>query len=1117
MRFLEIVGRAKQHLRDHGRVSFRALRREFALDDDALEDLAEELVAVQGVARRDASGLVWRDPVPAGGPTGADSAAAELPTAPRAERRQLTVLFCDLVDSTRLAGSMDPEDWREIVRRYQGTAVQTLDRLGGTVAQYLGDGVLVYFGHPHAHEDDAERAVRAGLQLLEAVRGLDSKPLADRGERLQIRIGIHTGPVVVGEMGSGERRETLALGDTTNIAARIQARAEPGHLLLSESTLRLTPGVFRTRDVGWQSLRGVEQPVHVYQALSVSGVRSRLDVAAAGGLTPLVGRERELGLLCEQWDAACRGRGQTILLGGEAGIGKSRLVHALREHLMGQAHSWLECRASPHTQDSPLYPVLELVRSGLGLAPDDSPEARLAKLETGLESAGLDPGPRIPLLAELLDIPTDERYASPNLSPESRRERTLETLADWLVGLGRLQPAVLLVEDLHWLDPSSVDLVGRILDRLAMEPVLLLLTHRLEFEPPWTGRGGVTPLRLARLPERQRERLVRAVLGERALANDLVEKLAARSDGVPLYAEELTRGALEAALHAPSRGPSAPAFAVPETLQDSLMGRLDALGEAKEVAQLASVVGREFEFDLVRRVAEMPEDALSAALQRAVDDELLYRRGSPPESVYLFKHALVRDAAYQSLLKRDRRSTHLRVARALEERPAEAPVELLAHHYSEAGHVDRALPLLRRAGEEAAARSANAEAIRHFERALGLVADLDDPAERKRQELALQVGIGAPSQLVRGYRTPETERAYTRALELCRDLGDTPYLPEALWGLYSFYLVGSDLDVAIELGQRLLDVAARERDRSLEMLGHLALGVPHFFGGEIDTALGHLDQSVELSDGRHDARAAQRYGQDPAIMARSFLAFSLWFTGRPDAALAKTARNLQAARELGHPFSLALAHAYAALLHTMMRRSDRALECSEAVVAISEEQAFPLWRGFGVVTRARARVELGGDASSVDEIQAGLSDVAATGTTAGGPLIVALLAEAQRAAGRTNDALGSLQLAAGLAETTGCRYWDAEVCRLRGDLLETSGSPASEVSALYEDALARAERQGARALALRAAVSRARVSTSPDEDERARSRLAELYSRFGAREETPDLADARRVLAQTAR
>ena len=576
----------------------------------------------------------------------------ELPIAPEAspipspltgqgERRHLTVMFCDLVGSTALSQQLDAETYREIVRAYQARGAEAIERYEGHVVQYLGDGLLVYFGYPQAHEDDAERAIRAGRDVLRGLEMLSTRTLAQHGVAITARVGIHTGPVVVGEMGGGEKKEVLALGDAPNIAARLEGFAEPGSLVVSDATLRLVTGVFVSEDRGVPELKGIQEPIRVHRILQPSGTRSRLDRAT--GLTPFVGREQERGLLLDRFEQAQEDLGQAVLIAGEAGIGKSRLVHQLREQLQQTPHSWLECRTSPYTQSSALYPLIELLEGALDFRKEDSAEDTLGRLERGLAYVGLDSDEAVTLFASLLSLRLPERYAPLEMSPQLQRQKTLETLLAWVFALGEKQPLVLVVEDLHWIDPSTLEWLGLLIEQCPTANVLLLMTHRPDFEPPWPGRAHLHAITLSRLSRRQSQQLIAGAIPEAALSDEIVERITSRSDGVPLFVEELAKGLVEAG--------SADSLDIPETLQDSLMARLDRLGEAKLVAQLGSAIGREFEYTLLEAVAPLTEAALREGLDRLVEAELVYRRGLPPRATYTFKHALVQDTAYASLLE----------------------------------------------------------------------------------------------------------------------------------------------------------------------------------------------------------------------------------------------------------------------------------------------------------------------------------------------------------------------------------------------------------------------------------------------------------------------------------
>src|SRR5262245_11379708 len=658
--------------------------------------------------------------------------------AAEAERRHLTVMFCDLVASTTLAERIDDEDLREVMQRYYDACAETVRRYDGHVANYLGDGVLAYFGWPRAHEDDAERAVRAGLDLLgRDFAELNATLEAERGVRLATRIGVHTGPVVVGDMAGGPRREALALGETVNLAARLQGAAAPDTLVISGTTLRLVQGIFVTEDLGRQPMKGIAEPVAVYRVVQSSGVRSRLDVAA-GRLTPVVGRQPELATLSECWEQVADGTGQTALVTGEAGVGKSRLIYELRALLAAEPHTWLECRCSPYTQGTAFHPVIELLTQGLLLATGDSATEKLGKLKRALALIGMPTADLLPLLAEFLALPPEAGYAPVAMSPELKRRRTLEALVAWVLRLGELQAVVVLVEDLHWCDPSSLELFGRLVEQSPTAHVLLIGTARPDFRSPWPARSNLMQMTLQRLSRRQAREMVARLSSGPAVPDPVTERLVAQADGVPLYLEELTRMVLESGLLAERNGRyevTAPLdhLAIPATLHDSLVARLDRLSAAKEVAQRAAVLGREFSYTLLAATAGLDEPTLRHGLGRLVEAELVYAQGTPPGATYSFKHALVQEAAYQSLLRRTRRMLHGRVVDALTEKfpeRAAAEPEVVARHAEAAGRAEDAITHYQRAGDQAQGRSAHAEAVRHLGKAIALLAARPESAER---------------------------------------------------------------------------------------------------------------------------------------------------------------------------------------------------------------------------------------------------------------------------------------------------------------------------------------------------------------------------------------------------
>src|SRR5712691_8481790 len=681
MDFYTVLDQVVDLLRHRKRVTYRALQRQFNLDDAFLSDLKAELIEAQHLAAdEDGNVLVWTGDTEATAASGAPQTESQsvpqpaqpVPGAPAslarpvpdAERRQLTVMFCDLVDSTALSSQLDPEDLRKVVLAYQATCVEMIQRFDGYVAQYLGDGLLVYFGYPQAHEDDAQRAVRTGLGILDAMGKLNTGLDQTKGIRLAVRIGIHTGPVVVGTMGSGGRHEQLALGETPNLAARLQSLAAPDTVAISDTTRRLVQGYFRCDDLGIHSLKGVETPMRVYHVVAESAAQSRLDVAAAIGLTPLVGREHEVGLLQGRWAQSTDGLGQVVLLSGEAGIGKSRLVRVLAERVADEGAPQLTLRCPPYHTNSAFYPVIEHLQRLLQWHRDESPAARLAALEQALQTVGLPLADVVPLLAAFLGVPVpEEQYSPPTLSPQRQKQKTQEALVAWLLSEAAQQPVLAVWEDLHWADPSTLELLELLLDHVPTASLLLVLIARPEFRPPWAPRSYVTPLTLTRLTRHQSEAMVLRVTGGKPLPAEVLAQVVAKTDGIPLFVEELVKTIFEAGLVQAEEsryvltGPLPP-LAIPATLQDALMARLDRLAGGKEVAQLGAVLGREFAYELLQAVAPLDEATLQQALARLVDAELLYQRGLPPQATYIFKHALIQDATYQSLLRSTRQQVH---------------------------------------------------------------------------------------------------------------------------------------------------------------------------------------------------------------------------------------------------------------------------------------------------------------------------------------------------------------------------------------------------------------------------------------------------------------------------
>jgi TOMM system kinase/cyclase fusion protein len=1148
MTFYEVLEQVIALLQRHGRVTYRALKRQFELDDDYLEDLKAELIEARQLAV-DEQGkiLVWtgggtatlelasKPTHPVGQPAQQDDQGAQAarlpadPRAPEAERRQLTVLFCDLVDSTALATQLDPEELREVVRAYQEACAKVISRYEGHIAQLLGDGLLVYFGYPRAHEDDAQRAVRAGLGMIEAVAQLNTRLEPERGVQLAVRLGIHTGLVVVGEVGGDTHQEHLALGETPNLAARLQGIAAPNTVVISAATVPLLGGFFACQSLGTHLLKGFAQPLEVYQVLSERMARSRLEAAGSTSLTPLVGREQEIGLLRERWAQVTDGLGQVVLLSGEAGIGKSRLVQVLMEHVAAEPQAWLTpCQCSPYHQHTALYPMIELLeRVVLRFDREESPPQKLGKLEGFVVQYGLPLAEAVPLFAALLSLPLTAEYAPLTVSPERQKQQTLQALLTILLRITAQQPVLFVMEDLHWVDPSTLEFLSLLVDQGPTARILTLLTFRPDFSPPWTGRAHLTQLTLPRLPRRQAAEMTGRVAHGKALPPEVVAQVVAKTDGVPLFVEELTKMVLESGLLQAREdryelaGPLPP-LAIPTTLHDSLMARLDRLATVKGLAQLGATLGREFAYALLQAVSPWDEGTLHQGLHQLVAAEFLYQQGVPPQATYRFKHALIQDAAYQSLLRSTRQQYHQRIAQVLEVRfpeTGETQPELLAHHYTEAGLSTQALPYWHRAGERALQRSAYVEAISHLRKGLTVLQMLPDTPARLQHELALQTTLGPALIATKEFGAPEVAQAYSRARELGRQMGETPDLFPVLRGLWVFHEARAELRVARELAEQLLVLAQHLRDPVHLMEAYRALGNTLFWLGEFAPARGHLEQGIALYDFQQHRALAFLYGTDPAVICLSYAAWALWLLGYPDQARRSSAEALTLAQELSHSPSLAVALAWAAYLHQSCREVPMVQERAEALIGLAAEQGFQFWLAAGTIFRDWALVQQGRRSEEeMAQLRQGLAAHRATGAELERTYWLALLAEAHGTVGQAEEGLCLLREALVVVEKSGMHQWEAELYRLTGELLLQQTVPdAQHAEACFCQALTTARRQEAKSLELRAAMSLSRLWQQQGKCQEAHDLLAPIYGWFTEGFDTADLQEAKALLEELSR
>jgi TOMM system kinase/cyclase fusion protein len=1064
--------------------------------------------------------------------TGAAPGASSTPApgrgldGPAGERRQLTVMFADLVGSTALSERLDPEELREVLIAYQDACGKVIDRFGGYIARYLGDGLLVYFGYPLAHEDDAHRAVRAGLAIVEELGRLDARLQSEKGISLAARLAIHTGLVVVGEIGAADRREPMAIvGETPNVAARLQGLAEPNTLVISAATYRLVEGFFVCDALGARALKGISQPVAVYRVIRASGVRSRLDVASATGLTPLVGRSHEVGLLVERWEQARAGDGQVALLDGEPGIGKSRLVQVLIERVASEPHVLLECRCSPYQQNNVLYPVVEMLERVLRFSQDDAAAEKQARLADLLSRYGLSSAATRWLLSSLLAVPFPDADTPPVMTPEQQRRRLLEAVLRLVLAMAAEQPVLLAIEDLHWVDASTLELLDLIVAQVSTARIFAILAFRPDFSPPWPLRAHVLHMTLSRLPRKQAESIVESVAGGKALPDAVVQQVVTRTDGIPLFVEELTKTVLELEVleeredRYELRGPL-PALAIPTTLQDSLLARLDRLGGAREVAQWGAALGREFSYELLQAVAPLDERTLRRELERLIDAELLYQQGEVPGQAYVFKHALIQAAAYESLLRSRRQQYHRRIAQTLADRfpdIGEADPAMLARHYTEAGLREPAVAYWQRAGQRAIERSANAEAIGHLTAGLQQLRALPEDPGRLRQELDLLTALGPVLMPTNGYGSPEVEAVYTRALEICRRIGETSRIFPVVRGLWELYDVRGDLSTAREMAEELLRLASDSGDRGLLVVAQNALGETLTYLGEFRLAHEHLERGIALYDPEQHRNLAYLHGgYDAGVICRAWNAFALWCLGYPEQALARCNEALELAQALAHPNTLPFALSIAGILHHARRDAQATRETAEAAIALSTDQGFTFWAAFATMLRGWAQSSLGQAREGLALIHQGLAAWEATGARVERPLWLALLAEACAKTGATEEGLAVLAEGLAVAREHGIHFHDAELLRLRGELLLSRAEPdIRPAEDAFKAAIEVARRQLATSLELRAATSLGQLQQAEGRAAEAHAVVADVYGRLTEGLGTPDLRAAKALLEST--
>jgi predicted ATPase/class 3 adenylate cyclase len=1031
-----------------------------------------------------------------------------------AERRHLTVMFCDLVGSTPLAEGLDPEDYGEIIRNYQNACSEVIERYEGYVARYAGDGILAYFGFPHAHEDEAARAVWTALDIVKAVGALDT----GQEQPLRVRIGIGTGLVVVGDViGSGPSREQAVVGEMPNIAARLHDLAEPDSILITAGTRRLLGEQFEYEDLGARQLKGVSERIRVWRVKGARVVESRFDATHHGALSILVGREPELELMVARWRRAAACEGQMVLLAGEAGVGKSRVVEALHERLVNESHFRVVYQCSPHHVNSPLYPAINQLEFAAGLAAGQTPKEKAERLTSLMRQRSMHDDD-VRMLLALLSIPLDPPL---DMTPEEQKQKTLRALSAMLEAFAEQGPVLWVVEDAHWSDPTTRELIGLVSDRASQRRLLIVVTHRPELVPPWLGLGCCTMLTLNRLGRDACATLLTALTHGTDLPQEVSAQIISTTDGVPLFVEELTRAVLESGLLTKRDdryvldGPLLP-LAIPSTLQDSLMARLDRMEGVKETGQIASAIGREFPYTLLEAVSPLSGRDLDQALSRLSESGIVFQRGTPPDASYVFKHTLVQNAAYESLLRSERQLLHTRIARTLEERyPERVDVEpeILAHHYTHAGFAEQAVAYWVLASRRALDRSANLEVIGYVTRALELIDAIADTDTRERQELNLQVVRGAAYRAAKGFASSEAERSFTRARELCERLGDTARLIDVLRGLYSCYYARGELGTARKLGERVLSLGQETDDADSCMLGHWMLGCIQFWQGEFSDTRHHLEQASSLYDHSGQRVKTLALQIDPGVNALFHLGWTLWILGYPEQAVSTSDRAITIARELSQPFALSMALFFACETRACFGHDAGTQALREELHALCAKYGLEYMSSCANVLEGQALIANNDNPAGLQRIDQAFDEFQRQEAGVGLPWAMSIAATAYRQLGKREEGLATIARAFAVVEKNGERQWEAELHRIKGELLLMEpGEDAGEAERCFQRAADLARRQNAKSLELRAAMSLARLEMRHGKESAAGRRLAEVYARFSEGRASTDLKEAAGLL-----
>ena len=1033
-----------------------------------------------------------------------------------AELRQITVMFCDLVGSTQLSEKLDPEDLRVLIDAYRKVCTTAVKRYGGEVASYAGDGVVAFFGWPRAHEDDAVRAVYAALDTLSAVTDI-SGPI-----NLTARVGVCSGPVVVRDVGaSGTEGSMDAVGEAPNIAARLQTLATANAVLISESTKLLISAAFDLQDLGFQEIKGITNPIHVYRVLAAKSTASRFEAAHGASLTPLVGRAIELSLCLDRWQKVKEAEGQVILLSGIPGVGKSRLIHELKSNIQREPHFLLSYQCSPYHSQSAFFPIIEQIKQAAKVIASDSNATKIEKLKAHFANLTEDSIKPTSLIANLLSIPTENNHELSKLTSQQIKNRTIAKLIDMLLALSARRPTLCVFEDVHWIDPSTLELLELAISRIDHARILLVVSCRPEFRSAWFTRANVTMHSLTRLSRGEVAAMIGGLLRGGTMPQETLDEIIGKADGVPLFVEELTSSTQRAPIRPRlERGSfeqtvQSAVHKVPETLHDALMERLDRVAPGHRIAQTAAVIGREFSFDLLSFATGIGGHDLHSALSVLEEADIIYRVDISPFERFAFKHVLLRDAIYNSLLRGKRQEIHADIAAILEthyHELVESQPEILAYHYGEAGDHQLAVNYWRTAGLRAFAHSANIEAIAHFRKALETLAVLPDTPKRNEQESEIQLALGIPLIAVRGYAAIEIREAFARARALSLKLDNAPSYFQALFGLWGHSWMGGKHDEALNMANEFLSTSLASTEPVLSMVAHRVMGSTLLTIGEFQSAKEHFEQTIALSNVTGKQPLHSLYMVEPRAASLLLLSWDLWFLGYPDQSLSRVSEALSLAKDLSQPYTIAFAHYMTSVVHLLRGDPDRALASAEASLEMSQEQRFSLYVVLSTISRGRALGELGRLGEAKIEIKRGIDEARSSGVGFMRPMMESWLADLHAQSGDNEAALSIVELTlSGLNDVTG-RAWEAELYRQRAQLiLALNRTRVSEAEDCLKEAMIIARRQSAKSLELRAASTLATLWRTLERFDEARGLIEPIYCWFNEGTDTADLRRARDV------